>query len=369
MSARTIERVGYADLVRDVRHLAARAAPDLVGGRSFTLRELHAILCGHTNNRSYLATRLGADVQEYLAWKRKGRTRPRTLDQYERDLSRLALAIPDTTLEEVQAVDLILLLDLIPEGSWARFRAAWNGMFRWAQRFGRRPDNPCDQLPELQRRNTKPVYPIFALPEQQALINGCATSLLPDVDRARVNLLLDTGARKGEACGVQFGDIDLRERVILLHGKGGKPRLVPIHRETATAIDVLLIEGVHGRDLEPDHFLWFPWSVSKMHTTGERRLNRVYPERPMMPRGFHEWWAGKYGRVAAAEIRYRKPHMTRHTFATDLLDADANPHDVQELMGHADMRATEVYLHSSRKRLHRATDKLAAYRHGNDPEA
>lgn len=336
--------------------------------RCFTLAQLHAIVHGPIKNLAYQQTMLGADIRQYLAWKRLGRTRPRTLDQYERDLARLALAIPDTPLEDIRVADLMLLLDLIPEGSWSRFRAAWNGLFRWAQRFGRRPDNPCDQLPEI-RKSAVPVHPIFTLAEQQALVNGCATSLLPDVDRARVHMLLDTGARKGEACDLRMGDIDLRARCVLLHGKGGKDRLVPIRRETVSAIDLILFDGVHGRQLEPGHFLWFPWSVSKMHKTGERRLNHVFPERPMLERGFHEWWAGKYGRVAASGIVYRKPHMTRHTFATDLLDADANPHDVKELMGHADMRTTEVYLHSSRKRLHRATDLLSSYRHSNDPGA
>jgi integrase len=347
--------------------MSAATAP-AIDPRGLTLARLHAIVHGPIRDRSYLATRLGPAVQEYLAWKKLGRTAERTLDQYERDLARLALAIPDTPLEDVKVGDLMLLLDLIPEGSWHRVRAAWNGMFRWAQRFARRPDNPCDQLPELRRKTTPPVYPIFALPEQQALLNGCATSLLPSVDYARVLTLIETGARKGEACGLRLEHFDLRERCVLLHGKGKKDRLVPIRSELVSAIDRLLLEPIPtlGRPLGLRDHLWFPWHVSKM-ATGERQLNRVYPERPMLSRGFHEWWAGEHGRVAAAGIPYRKPHMTRHTYATDLLDADANLYDVKDLLGHESTRTTEVYIHSSRKRLNRATDRLAAYR--KNPEA
>lgn len=332
----------------------------VVDPRSFTLAQLHAIVHGSIKDRSYLATRLGADVQKYLAWKRLGRTRPRTLDQYERDLARLALAIPDTPVEHVAVTDLMLLLDLIPEGSWARFRAAWNGFFRWAQRFERRPDNPCDQLPALKRRRNSPVYPIFNLPEQQALLNGCADSLLPTVDYARVLTMIETGARKGEARELRLEHFDLRERIVLLHGKGDKERIVPIRSELVAALDLLLIEEVPtlDRPLELTDHLWFPWHVSRL-SNGERRLNRVYPQREWSERGFHEWWQR---RVTDAGIKYRKPHMTRHTFATDLLDADANLYDVKDLLGHDSTRTTEIYVHSSRKRLNRAADRLAAYR-------
>lgn len=332
--------------------------------QSFTLAEIHAIVRAEIKDRSYLATRLGPAVQEHLAWRRLSRAAERTLDQCERDLARLAIAVHPAGLEDVETTQLMLLLDLIPEGSWHRFRSHWNGLFRWAQRFGHRADNPCDRLPVLKRTNTAPVYPVFAMPEQQALLNGTATSLLPDVDYARVLTILETGGRKAELIGIGIDDFDLRERAVLLHGKGSKDRLVAIRGELVSAIDRLLVEPIPtlGRPLRSGDHLWFPWSVSKMHSTGERRLNEVYPERPMSPRGFHEWWAGKYGRVAAAGVTYRKPHMTRHTYATDLIDADANLHDVKELLGHASTRTTEVYVHSSRKRLSRAVDKLAAYR-------
>ena len=54
---------------------------------------------------------------------------------------------------------------------------------------------------------------------------------------------------------------------------------------------------------------------------------------------------------ATAGVRHRKPHMTRHTFATDVLDAtEGDLYAVKELLGHSSTRVTEVYLHSSRTR-------------------
>ena len=330
-------------------------------GRRFTLRELHAIVRDEIKDRSYLATRLGPAVQDFLAWKRLSRAAERTLDQYERDLARLALAVPDKALEDVDVTDLMLLLDLIPEGSWTRFRAAWNGFFRWAQLFGRRPDNPCNQLPPLKRKTNAAIYSVFTADEQHALLAGCDKSLLPGLDYARVLTQLSTGARKGEATKLRLGSFNLAEQAVTLHGKGNKERIIPIPAELAHAIAELLTYELRtlDRPLTEDDYLWFPWRTVWMASTQTRRLKEVYPERPMLTRGFHEWWQR---RIADAHVRYRNPHMTRHTYATNALDADANLYDVRDLMGHASTRTTEVYIHSSRKRLTRATDKLFAYR-------
>src|SRR5215831_4185522 len=102
--------------------------------RRFSLSQLCAIIDG-TRDQSYLKTRLGPHVQQYLAWKRLGRTAARTLDQYERDLARLCLLLPDKDVDEVRVEDIMLALQMFPERSWKRARAAWNGFFRWAVNF------------------------------------------------------------------------------------------------------------------------------------------------------------------------------------------------------------------------------------------
>ena len=69
---------------------------------------------------------------------------------------------------------------------------------------------------------------------------------------------------------------------------------------------------------------------------------------------------------ATAGVRHRKPRMTRHTFATDVLDAtEGDRYAVKELLGHSSTRVTEVYLHSSRTRTEAAVKALSEYRRGN----
>lgn len=105
-----------------------------------------------------------------------------------------------------------------------------------------------------------------------------------------------------------------------------------------------------------DH-LWYP-----VYRVGERVIG-LKPERSLSYRGFYEWWK----RVeAVAGVRHRKPHMTRHTFATDVLDAtEGDLYAVKELLGHSSTKVTEVYLHSSRTRTASAVEALTAYRRAN----
>ncbi len=83
------------------------------------------------------------------------------------------------------------------------------------------------------------------------------------------------------------------------------------------------------------------------------------PERRLSPRGFHEWWVRV---VKAAGVRYRKPHLTRRTLATDLLDTGAELYMVKEVMGHSSTRTTEAYIHSQRSRTRSAVELHGQYR-------
>lgn len=322
----------------------------------FTLREWSRIVRG-TRDHSYQLSRLGADVTEYLAWKRHSRASARTLDQYERDLSRLCKLIPKP-VDGVDVGDLMLVLDVFPEGSWKRARAAWGDFFKWAVREGRRPDNPVERLPKL-RPTPEPVYDLWTQHELDLLVAGTRKMECPLRERLRVLTMIESGARAGEMRALTLGDFDLYRKTVTVLGKGSKRRLVPISAElTATVDEYLLTEyPVLGRLPHRNDHLWYA-----VYRVGERVIG-IKPERALSYRGFYEWWR----RVEnTAGVRHRKPHMTRHTFATDVLDAtDGDLYAVKELLGHSSTRVTEVYLHSSRKRTGKAIDLLGEYRASN----
>ena len=320
----------------------------------FTFREWLAMM----RDTSYQRTSLGPEVVRYLAWKRMSRASERTLDQYERDLRLVCVAVP-ATAATVTHSDLILVLDRVPEKSWRRVRAAWSDFFKWAVMEGIRPDNPVDRLPRL-RPTAPPIHDLWTQPELDLLVAATRRMEAPLRERLRVLTMIESGGRKGEMLALQLADFDLYRKVVRLQGKGGKERLVPVSAELCAVVDEYLLTpypmplGCQPR--LSDHVWYGVWRV------GERVI-ALKPERPLSSRGFHEWWV----RVeTAAGVRHRKPHMTRHTFATDVLDAtEGDLYALKELLGHSSTKVTEDYLHNSRLRTRAATDKLAIYRHGH----
>ncbi|CAN5151772.1 site-specific tyrosine recombinase XerD [soil metagenome] len=145
-------------------------------------------------------------------------------------------------------------------------------------------------------------------------------------NRALLELLYSTGARISEAVGLDVDDVDTQARSVLLRGKGGKQRLVPIGRPAVQALEAYLVRG------RPEL----------------ARRGRGTPAIFLNARG------GQLSRQSAWQVlhdaaenagitRDVSPHTLRHSFATHLLDGGADVRVVQELLGHASVTTTQIY--------------------------
>src|SRR4029077_19533849 len=115
-----------------------------------------------------------------------------------------------------------------------------------------------------------------------------------------------------------------------------------------------------GRLPEPEDYLWFPMRVAGAYKGRVRQVTAAYPDRPMGQRGMHEWWERLVGHSG---VDYRKLHTTRHTYATAALEAsEGDIYGVKELLGHASVSTTELYLHAGKKAKESVARKLAAAR-------
>ncbi|MCJ0905588.1 site-specific tyrosine recombinase XerD [Rhodococcus sp. ARC_M6] len=143
-------------------------------------------------------------------------------------------------------------------------------------------------------------------------------------DRALLELLYSTGARITEAVDLDVDDIDTESRSVLLKGKGGKQRVVPIGRPAIEAVDAYLVRGrpaLATRGL-PALFL----------NARGGRLSR------------QSAWQILHDAALSAGIKADvSPHTMRHSFATHLLDGGADVRVVQELLGHASVTTTQIY--------------------------
>ncbi len=149
-------------------------------------------------------------------------------------------------------------------------------------------------------------------------------------DRAILELLYATGVRVSELTGLTVPQLHLEEGVCLVHGKGGRERLVPFGDPARQALRRNLDQVRPGLD----------------RGQGE---GRVFLNRWGKPMSRVSVWnlvkdAAKRGGVKKSV----SPHTLRHTFATHLLEGGADLAAVQELLGHADISTTQIYTHLDR---------------------
>lgn len=152
--------------------------------------------------------------------------------------------------------------------------------------------------------------------EQQRMIEACFDAR----ERAVIAFLITSGLRVSEFISLRIDDV-YRRSVLVRRGKGGKPRTTYITEQAQQYLDIYLATA-------KDEQVWlFP------NEHGEQ-LSRQYI-------------AKLVARVAKRAGLHKKvsPHTLRHTFATNLLIAGARAEDVQPLMGHSNIRTTQIYMH------------------------
>lgn len=145
-------------------------------------------------------------------------------------------------------------------------------------------------------------------------------------NRALLELLYSTGARISEAVGLDVDDVDTEYRSVLLRGKGGKDRLVPVGRPAISALDAYLVRG------RPELARRGKGTPAIFLNARGGRLSR------------QSAWQVLQDAAAAAGISAAvSPHTMRHSFATHLLEGGADVRVVQELLGHASVTTTQIY--------------------------
>ena len=152
-------------------------------------------------------------------------------------------------------------------------------------------------------------------------------------DVAMLELLYATGARVGELCGLDIGDIDYNRNTSRVLGKGNKERTIPMGRPAVKALQVWLKDGRAAIMNEQSAQAVFLGARGKR--IDQRTVRTVV-----------------YEALSAIEgIERMGPHALRHSAATHLLEGGADLRTVQEILGHASLATTQIYTHVSTARL------------------
>ncbi|MGW5646509.1 site-specific tyrosine recombinase XerD [Saccharopolyspora sp. NPDC003752] len=261
-----------------------------------------------------------------------------TLDSYARDLRRYAEFLVGegiSGLAEVRSEHLSGFLAELREGteqrpalapsSSARALVAARGLHRFAHAEGQLAVDVAREVapPSLPKRLPKalPIDDVGKL-----LDHAGGDDARGMRDRALLELLYSTGARISEAVGLDLDDIDGTNRTVLLDGKGGRQRLVPIGRPALAALDAYLVRARPGLAARGRG------TAAVFLNSRGTRLSRQ-----------SAWNALKIAAQRAGIGGSVSPHVLRHSFATHLVEGGADVRVVQELLGHASVTTTQVY--------------------------
>ncbi len=287
-----------------------------------------------------MIARLDDAVQRYLDHLTVERgSAANTVSSYRRDLVRYKDFLASrgiSTLSEVAEADVREFLVALRRGdperdvppladsSVARTLVATRGFHKFAAAEGIvaddvahavRPPKPAQRLPKA-----------LAVDEVLAILEAAGAPDHPRAlrDRALLELLYSCGARISEVTALDIDDIDTEHRAVVLRGKGGKERIVPVGRPAIAAVDAYLVRGrpALAKKGIPALFL----------NIRGGRLSRQSAWQVLVDAAAH---AGVEKEVS--------PHTLRHSFATHLLDGGADVRVVQELLGHSSVTTTQVY--------------------------
>ncbi len=193
------------------------------------------------------------------------------------------------------------------------------------------------QMAELLAAPLKVLGPTQAEAAQRSSKHAEATTTARR-DVAILETIYSCGLRISELCGLLAQDIDWREGLVRVRGKGKKERLVPIGEPALKAITAYW-------GLLPQ----LPGGESPVFFAGSTK------RRPVSARVL-QLRLKRYLAVAGLDPNLT-PHKLRHSYATHMLDAGADLRSVQELLGHAHLVTTQIYTHLTTERLKRAYDQ------------
>lgn len=293
-------------------------------------------------------------VQSLQKWRRyletERRVAPNTLEAYGRDVGSFIAFIGEYRSEVVETSVLANLqirdfraflaarrADGLSSQSAARLLSSIRNYYRYLARVEGLENDAIEavQSPKIPHRVPRPLTEEAARSVVETLPELADEDWVAARDVAVVSLLYGCGLRIGEALALNVGDIPAGE-TMRITGKRGRERIVPILPAVRSAIETY------------EAACPFALTVGKPLFVGKRggRLN------PRMIQA-----AMQKVRIALGLAESATPHALRHSFATHLLSRGGDLRTIQELLGHADLKATQIYTEVDSARLQAVYDQ------------
>jgi len=283
---------------------------------------------------------LNGEIQAYLGYLRNERRySPATISNYSRSLNRLRDYLEtqqvarwrDVQSDQVQAFIAREHRKGLSPGSLRDMLSACRGLYRYLAREGKARTNPA--LGVRSPKTPRKLPQLLDVDEMSALLDFPADDPEAVRDRALLELLYSSGLRVSELTAVRWRDLDLREGLITVTGKGRKTRVVPVGSKARTALEMLRDQDRPGTD--------DPLVCGRLGKPLTPNQVRARLKRRARDQGI---WKRVY------------PHLLRHSCASHVLESSGDLRAVQELLGHADISTTQIYTHLDFQHLARVYD-------------
>lgn len=225
------------------------------------------------------------------------------------------------------------MVDLMERGNTPRTickkLSALKTFYRFLLQRGWVEVNPVHALQGPKQDKPLPVFVREA--EMNELLDGnyFENNLKGRQDRLVLLILYSTGIRRSELSELDWADVDLAQRQLKVTGKRNKQRIVPFGKELHDAIAEYALQ-MQALDKEYDEQALLVNLRTGRRITGGQIYQTV-----------------KYYLSFVTTLKKRSPHVLRHTFATTMLNNEANLQSVKELLGHENLATTEVYTHTT----------------------
>lgn len=226
------------------------------------------------------------------------------------------------------------MVELMEQGETARTickkLSALKTFYRYLLGRGLVKSDPVSSLQGPKKEKNLPVYVREA--EMNQLLDGNYFEGVPDGERDRLILLIlySTGIRRSELYGLDWTDIDFKGQQLKVTGKRNKQRIVPFGDELKEA----LLAYRQTLDKQPEGQVKTKALLVDLKTGNRLSSAKIYAT-------VHNYLS------LVTTLKKRSPHVLRHSFATAMLNNNANLEAVRELLGHESLATTEIYTHTT----------------------
>lgn len=210
--------------------------------------------------------------------------------------------------------------------------SALRSFYRFLQRNGKADSDPASKVILPKRRKRLPQFIEEGSLERLLDIYDFGAGFEGMRDRTLIEMLYSTGMRRAELIGLRDSDIDIDGGTVRVTGKRNKERIIPLL--PSMAADLLTYREVRrdaGID-SPEGWVFLTSAGNKLYDKLVYNIVNRYLQ-------------------MVSTVEKKSPHVLRHSFATHMLNNGADLNSIKEILGHANLSATQVYTHNTFEKL------------------